>query len=573
MCGIVGVQGYQNSAEIAEKILKAINYRGPDDAGIILNADNAIGMCRLRIRSEVHDSIPFKASNDNHTAYNGEIYALVSEIFDDYPEVKHLVQGGSHEVDAIVLNKDGYPDGMYSLIELSGNELTLYRDKYGIKPLYYREDEGHFLCCSEMKPLLDPLFGRSHLDKTALIEFLIFGKPIIQSQTLIHEVKSLCPGEIGKKSNDSLIREIAINTKKIKPSRENYSILRKLINESIEQCLMSDRQVGLALSGGIDSSILAWELNDLGVENLITVSVISENSRDGIKDLSELALPKNGAWQTWRHVVVNFSEEDIIPYTHQAVETSGQPIGLTSYPLYFKLAQYAQKAGITVLLTGEGADEIFAGYESYSAWQMNYKIQNKPIENILNFYLSENKNTFLSNLIGKESIHLAKTKFEKCISNDISDGNLRDLLQIERDFSLEPLLIRTDLALMRYSIEGRVPFLHRGIPEFVSQIKKSLLLTGETKPILRELYSDYKRISEIKKTPFRLSSDILTSKTAYEWYSDVISQNLLLVESLDFNISTISQLLTKKNMAKNPAFLYKLTGLILWIKFHGVSIV
>src|SRR5262249_13977914 len=135
--------------------------------------------------------------------------------------------------------------------------------------------------------------------------------------------------------------------------------LRGALRASLAACAFTDRPLGLALSGGLDSSILAFELDDLGVESLTTISVHVAGREVVMNDLQSLGLPPGGAWTRWRHVNVLVSPESFPELLAESVHALDSPHGMSSAPLYIALARAAAEAGVIVLLTGEGPDELF----------------------------------------------------------------------------------------------------------------------------------------------------------------------------------------------------------------------
>src|SRR3989338_741513 len=229
---------------------------------------------------------------------------------------------------------------MYSIADLNNKRLTLIRDKFGIKPLYYQDSNDSFYFCSEALPLLDTTFGCKTLNAEAFDEYLLLGQTVTPGNTIFNEIKSLAPEHSLVKGKGELIQpqlnifpqyQFDLNI----PTTDLHKKLRNMIHQAVKQCTLSNRQIGLALSGGVDSSILAWELNSLGIENVTTISLICEGASDGIKNLNELALPAGGAWEKWCHVTVPFDESDFKEYLLQAIKSSAIPLALTSYPLYF----------------------------------------------------------------------------------------------------------------------------------------------------------------------------------------------------------------------------------------------
>ncbi|MBM3887233.1 hypothetical protein FJ364_04860, partial [Candidatus Dependentiae bacterium] len=452
------------------------------------------------------------------------------------------------------------------------------RDRYGIKPLYYRYTNNQLYFCSEVSPLLDFNFGNKTLCRNVLDQILLLGHPIVSGKTVFREIQSLKPGEclIQDKSASTLLHKHNFKHYQFPNIKENqqrlHQQLRNMIQKSVKECTLSNRHIGLALSGGVDSSILAWELNALGIENVTTISVIYVGSSDGIKTLKKLELPPGGVWEKWQHVVVPFDEQDFKRCLCEAIEASALPITLSSYALYFKLAKFAKEAGITVLLSGEGADEIFSGYTSYAVWSK--KTKNQLHEDKLRaFYLNDEKIELWKSLLGQERILNVLADFKNSIKYK-NETPIKVLLTHELHYSLEPLLIRTDLALMRYSIEGRVPFLHCGIPELLNQLPvEAFFNEAETKPLLRKLYPEYSRLTKIPKTPFRITEKIYLSKEIQEWFRKTLHDNISFLDALKIDFQPLFEKLISRDISPiDFDALFKLVCLVLWQKSHCVNL-
>jgi asparagine synthase (glutamine-hydrolysing) len=162
---------------------------------------------------------------------------------------------------------------------------------------------------------------------------------------------------------------------------------------------------------------------------------------------------------------------------------------MSSLPLYYALGAEAQRQGITVLFLGEGADELFGGYESYRSFSGN---ESDPLASLLDFYLGGSNHYYLTRLLGSKVVASLRHRLEETLKPLITGRTPKQaLLAAERLLSLEPLLRRTDHALMMSGIEGRTPFLHGRIPELAMALPElELWSPRETKCALRRSYAD-----------------------------------------------------------------------------------
>jgi asparagine synthase (glutamine-hydrolysing) len=222
------------------------------------------------------------------------------------------------------------------------------------------------------------------------------------------------------------------------------------------------RKIGLCLSGGLDSSILAYELNEMGVEDLVTLSIVYTDSDDGINDLNQLGFKKPGAWQSWKHKCITPPTLGISELALQTVDLLGHPTRMTSVIGYEAIAKCASEEGVTVLLCGEGADELFLGYPAYANLSCE---SNKTVwDGLRRLYFGSERLNWIGKLLGDGAVAYCESLGPNRWLKNPSKNPVQFLKQCERHLRLEPLLLRTDVTLMRHSIEGRTPYLHGIVP-------------------------------------------------------------------------------------------------------------
>nr|MDQ2958641.1 asparagine synthase C-terminal domain-containing protein [Actinomycetota bacterium] len=270
--------------------------------------------------------------------------------------------------------------------------------------------------------------------------------------------------------------------------------LRAAIAEAVRRTLLSDRPLGLALSGGLDSTIIAHEVQAAGIEDLDTISLTPQGDSDGVRSLDALGLAP-GAHQGWRHHHVEFGPSQLLGQLAEAVSIMAAPTAMTSVPLYLAVAQAARQAGIVVLLVGEGADELFGGYRSYLGLEQ--------ADTTFDFYHQLARAELVAELVGTEQLDAARQALREALPGhaDVRAG----VAEFERVHSLQPLLERTDLLTMACSIEARTPFLHGGIVAHADALAwADKYGDGQTKRALRRAYADVlPRFAHEQKTPFR----------------------------------------------------------------------
>jgi len=484
MCGIAGAMLHPESTQLTRRMLALMDHRGPDGEGFVDFLNGSLGMCRLRIRGPLSFPLPIRnEQTSTWVSYSGEIYGRVGS--DELPP-----NGAAAEVSSLLQSalEGAQADGMFAFASVTDNagsvvSVRLSRDPFGIKPLYYRRISNGYAFSSEIAPLSSIPSERLDLRLGAVAEFLAFGR-VLGDQTFYQQVESVPPGATVQLDRHGATVNLPAP---VSDAPATVSDLRPALKGSIRKCLISDRPVGLALSGGLDSAIIAYELNSLEVENITTLSVCIPGVADGLDDLRNLGLPPSGAWTTWRHQVAQFQPADLLPLIDIAV-SCGQPTRMTSYPLYLSLAEAAKNAGVVVLLTGEGADELFAGYPSYHSWK-NDLPHLSSLNRLYQFALPARRRAWLTRLLGPDSVSWCQTRFQETYAGAAHTNPFDGLRLVENSLSLEPLLLRTDYSLMLHGIEGRTPYLHGNVPSISRRLGlEDLLPEKETKLALRKAY-------------------------------------------------------------------------------------
>ena len=477
MCGIAAVSLKKGREDLALDLLKTINQhqhmRGPDGQGCVLDANAGVGMVRLRVRADQSEAEPIRLTSQLTAAYNGEVYWHNGQV----------PSGGKGEVSALTDPQGEEVDGMYALACLShpDGQLTLQRDPLGIKPLWMRETEIGILAASHP----EPLYTAAPVDIAPINvqQFLAFGKPLHQ-QGLVSGVTQLERGHSVTIRSGEVVNKRPPQAKSAPKSPVTAQQLRRALSESIERTLVSDRPLGLAISGGLDSTILAYELAQRGVEDLKTVSVRVEGSEDGIEDLSALR-GFSKVVSTWQHHCVTVTPSDFATGLEAASHILGEPTAMSSVPLYMGLADAAQQQGIVVLLLGEGADELFMGYQSYQS------VDFTSPDPLVTFMCSAQKEHYLTRLLGTPQVDALKAQLQRAYPSESTLSALERLREAELDLSLGPLLHRADQILMSRSIEGRTPFLHGEVPYLaMSCPPQANLSSGQGKMLLRQAYPE-----------------------------------------------------------------------------------
>jgi asparagine synthase (glutamine-hydrolysing) len=479
MCGIAGMMGDRWTEADFWKLFHSIKHRGPDDSGTMINKSAYLGMHRLHLRGQTAQ-LPLKIDN-KYIAFNGQVYCTVNA----NGHLEEIEDGLTNEINAIC---NGKADGMFAIayIDTDFNSLSLRSDRYFNKPMFYFYNGTDIAFCSELTPLVS-ILKNPVIDSQALAGLFRFGW-YLSPELWIKDLNALIGHDLERHERTfNKVPKSCIMAKEKKVSQ-----LKEMVKFSVAMCIRGSGPFGIALSGGLDSTILAYELNELGMEEITTFSFVSADNNDGIRDLKSLGFKGKGAWEKWKHVVVELDDEDeLVSGYESSVSCFGHPTTMSSLPLTWQIAKKAKEYGIRVMLTGEGVDELFCGYTSY------HKLKNNS--DILGYYRSTVRESLILELFGQSKYDLSWSRFYEKYQYT------KDIREIEIDIRLSRLLLRNDICFMHHSIESRTPFLHHGIPELAMSIPWQKLAAPPGKSIVRAAWNrELGERSAIQKSRFKM---------------------------------------------------------------------
>lgn len=382
MCGINGIISL-SGAEIPdpERLIASMNsaiaHRGPDDQGYwsAPGLQLALGHRRLSIldlSSAGHQ--PMSTADGHVISYNGEVYNYqeLKERF--FPE--HRFQSGSDtEVILELLKKQGTSalsnmHGMFAFAYWNPDkaELLLARDRMGKKPLYYSSTSGYMCFSSEIKALLTLPWMHATPDEEALYHFLTFNQ-LPPPFTLFKGIRKLAPGhylKISKTSSEEVkFWEISPEDLTDLSGEEIADHIYDTLRASVDKRMVSDVPVGAFLSGGVDSSAVVALMSNMGGRKVTTYSV----GFDGMQsyDEREAAAIIARRYSTDHHEIT-VSAAEIAETLPEIIDIFDEPMAdATCIPIHF-ISRLAKTKGTPVVLTGDGADELFAGYRSWQRY-------------------------------------------------------------------------------------------------------------------------------------------------------------------------------------------------------------
>ena len=620
MCGISGVAslGLRNARSTIERMTDIIAHRGPDGHGYYVDENAALGHRRLSIIDVAGGSQPMSnESGDQWLVYNGEIF--------NHAELRPELERAGHryvtrcDSETIVHAFEQYGPacverfrGMFAVAIYDRREprLILVRDRLGIKPLYYFWDGRLFAFASEIKALLEhPEIG-ARLESSLLPEYLAFGYTN-SDQTLFAGIRKLMPGHhLTLSLGDAPRLDIRQYWDVPRPSQfeqrsdaDYIKECRARLEETVQMRLMSDVPLGMFLSGGVDSSAIAALMKRMVSSPVQSFSV-------GYREAaySELGYARQvaDAIQTDHHEVT-LGMEEFFNALPKMVWHEDEPIAWpSSVSLYFvsKLAAHDVK----VVLTGEGSDELFGGYERYGHYLFNarglsaYRAVPAPLRKMVRDGIAATtllnassrrklRHTFLGREDNYESLQLdnfycafsaeeQRTLFgahppepSAIYGNYLkywhSDGSvLGNMLYADMKTYLVELLMKQDQMSMACSLESRVPFLDHPFVEFAASVPPELKIrNGERKYIFKKAVEDLlpHDIVYRKKMgfPTPLRSWLLEDRAA-PLYAMLRAPDGLIAEHLDMD--AVDALLTRHQSGVEDATdrIWRLLNLQLW---------
>jgi asparagine synthase (glutamine-hydrolysing) len=533
MCGIAGKLNFDHSQFVTPgsiaRMCGVIRHRGPDDEGIYINDNFGMGMRRLSIIDLSTGKQPIKNEDGTiWTILNGEVY--------NYLELRSRLQRKGHwfytesDTEVIVHLYEEYGErfvehlaGMFAVAvwDTRQKQLTLARDRLGIKPLYYAADSNRLLFGSELKAILVNHVDRG-IDLQALHDYLSFNY-VPGPRTIFREIRSLPAGHVLTCTRGTVAVkrywevEYAAESHHGDRSEESYCAdLYSLLSTVVKQHLISDVPLGVFLSGGVDSSTLVALMSKVSSQRVRTFSIgFNEQS------YNELAYARAVAKQfdTEHHELI--VSPDIVNLLPKLIRAVDQPFADSSAIPVYCVSKLAREH-VKVVLSGEGGDEVFAGYQTYAAYRMAelYKrlprslaatvipaiVKRLPVSHkrvsfdyrakqfIKGALLSPPEGHYWWKVIFSEEskaelyasgkngfadpLRLYREIYDACGARD----PLTRLQHIDLTVYLaDDILVKADRMSMANSLEARVPFLDHRVVEFAAALPSSLKLHGFTK--------------------------------------------------------------------------------------------
>lgn len=608
MCGIAGIFNYNPSGEqspeaIVKNMLSLISHRGPDESGIYLNKNVAIGNVRLSIIDLSSGQQPLADESSNFwIVYNGEVF--------NYDELREMLKRKgirfktNCDTEVVVqmyavYGKEclNYFNGQFAfcIYDKAKKELFLARDRVGIRPLFYWSKNKEFAFCSEIKGLFAVKRIERKLSQESLAQTFTFWSPITP-QSSFQDILELQPGHC------MLVNENGVKIEKywsvdfskksgsaILNLEDSVQELERLLHDSVKIRLKADVPVGAYLSGGLDSTVTTAIIKKINPEILNTFSIGFKDKNFDESDYQNEA----SAFLNTNHKSFSCTAEDIAENFEQTIWHTECPVLRTSPTPMYLLSKKVRENNIKVVITGEGADEYLGGYNIFKEakirnfWAKEPNSTCRPsllsklypympiingasgmaLKMFFGYKLTETANPYYSHLLRWNNTGRIRTFFSADFSDALPEISPENLIgkSLPEDFHnwtelskaqyLESTIFMSGYLLssqgdrmgMGNSVEGRYPFLDYRLIEFCNQLPDKFKLNGlNEKFILKKLGKGKipESIRTRQKQPYRAPiNETITSGS--EFFADILSERTINSFGI-FDPDKIKSLLSKQ---------------------------
>ena len=578
MCGIAGVFEYEDRRKSDRNVLfdmlAAIQHRGPDDRGVLFAGSLAMGMQRLSIIDLAGGKQPI--SNEDGTVtivFNGEIY--------NYRELQQRLRTRGHtlstasDTEVIVhlyeeLGEDCVKElrGMFgfAIWDSKRQRLFIARDRLGIKPLYYKAQNGALIFSSEIKSILTHPEVQATLDLQGLGHYLSL-KYVPAPETMFEGIRALAPAHTlvcdrnGIRIQQYWNLSFAANEEHHGSEELCAEQLETLLRESVRLHLVSDVPFGAFLSGGVDSSLIVALMHQVMDVPVKTFSVGFQGG--GAESFSELPYARLVAEQfETDHHEIYVTPDDLMNLAEKVVWHLDQPIADNACVANYMVSKLASQH-VKMALTGEGGDELFAGYARYAGEQLSslFRFVPRPAKSLamgvaqrlpglrrpkvallalcqpdeltrlVNWFSLFNR-TRKSSLLNEELFHqLADPYADAVFRSQLNQADTKDwlsrMLYVDTKLWLpDDLLARGDKTSMATSLEGRVPLLDHKLVEFAASLPSNMKIKRLARKYLLKKVARKWLSSEVidrKKEGFPMPFSLWFRKECRPFVHDLLS--------------------------------------------------
>ena len=530
MCGIYGITA--TDPEFINQYINKCKHRGPDGKGVWYDDHITLGHNLLSIMAKPNLSKqPWRTPKGNILTYNGEIfnYYELKEKYKDFKDTTgcdtELLAWG---LDTYGLNFIDEIDSMhgFAYYDINKKEIILSRDHAGIKPVYYAETKEGLVFGSEIKGMLGKVPNARKMDKLALSFMSRTGINALRN-TFFTGIKKLLAGEtiVYDITNKKIKQRHRIFVKPNSNKKFNPEEFRQMAHKTVKMCSIGRRKIGVFLSGGLDSSLVAYELGKVKDKvNSFTNKMYPNVKVD--EDYNEdancaLILAKQ---ENFNHVEVQITPENFMESWDDSIYYMEQPVYNPSMSMYCYTIKFLSNNGIVVTMAGDMGDEILAGYPKY--WKMK-KILNSlsSWDDILKHWLKRIKRPLqlTDTPVNDEEL---LTEFKKCYNGELwnPDDPIASYMALDCVAQVpEEMFNRNDKYGMAYSMEGRFPLATKLFMQYCLDIPSTIKM-GVDK-------SDTKILTKIAYKGLMPDAIINKGKTGWtvpvgHWLTTNVNENL-----------------------------------------------
>lgn len=529
MCGIAGFIGSGTREEL-ERMMAAIKHRGPDDSGVLVRDNAGLGHQRLAVidvSARGHQPMLLR-DEDVAIVFNGEIYNFKELRYSLEEQGRKFTSDSDTEVLLHLYATQGDEflenvSGMFAiaLYDFKKKKLVLARDRMGEKPLYWTHQSGVFYFASELRALFETRIEKK-IDEYSLQSYLQFDY-VPTPHTMMQGVSKLEPatmlifenGSTQKKTywQPAVEKEVSVS--------EAIAHLDMVLAKSVTRQMVADVPIGIFLSGGIDSSTIAYYASRASSKKIHTFSIGFDDPSFDESGYAREAAQHLGT----EHHELTMRERDALELIREIPEVFSEPVADTSVIPTMFLSRFARQS-VTVALGGDGGDELFAGYPTFKAdsFFSIYKHVPSSVHSLVlrgsellpvshsNFHWTYNVRKFLSSEAHDDTKrHLewlgtfddaaraglagaSEDVFKNMDRHggEVPGSTLNKLLYTYmRTYLMDQVLVKVDRASMRYALETRAPFLDHVLVEYVLSLPFSLKYrNGKGKYLLQEVMKD-----------------------------------------------------------------------------------
>jgi asparagine synthase (glutamine-hydrolysing) len=516
MCGIIGCN-FKPKQDI-RSLTNLLFNRGPDFQDTYEVNNNLFGHTRLSIIDLDEEANQPMVFDNLVLVFNGEIYNYKELIKNENLSCKTK---SDSEVLIRLYQKYGVDflnklNGMFSfcIYDIKKDQYFCARDRYGKKPFFYSIYDENFIFCSKIKPILKALDLKPKLNKVALSQYLQYFVPLAPNTFYQHINKLEASSFIlynNKTKTLQTKKYYKINTyKKIHNEATAIKDIEQILFSSVQNRITADVEVGSLLSGGIDSSLISALYSKISGKRIQTFSV----GYEGWENYSELPYAKITAKHINSiHNPLILNKNQYIDAFEDVLDELEEPhADSAAIPLYL-LTKSIQKSGIKTVLSGEGSDEIFLGYDNYTKFLRYYKFasslqtdQQEFLNSIISALQNNTKESeYLRRVIKKETIYksfgeIFNDKQKKALFKKVpsfkTPSTKKDPIDYMSSIDLqiwlgEALLSKVDKMSMASSIEVRNPFLDPSLVNYLFSVDSNIKVGDTNKYLLKQIASKY----------------------------------------------------------------------------------